>query len=96
MNTAPLRPELQMHAPKYPERNWALIRKDFPILDQVLPQGAPLAYLDNAASSQMPSTVIEAMSTYAKTIHSNVHRGIHTLSQLATDKFEEARALESA
>lgn len=93
MNTAPLRHEFLMNNTENIESNWAIIRRDFPILDQVLPQGAPLAYLDNAASSHMSTKVIDEISKYATTIHSNVHRGIHTLSQLATDKFEEARAL---
>jgi len=98
MNTTDPLPNMPL--PNLPESptenlgtNWELVRKDFPILDQTLPQGAPLTYLDNAASSQMPLRVIEEISSYATSIHSNVHRGIHTLSQLATDKFEEARAL---
>ena len=53
--------------------------------------GKPLAYLDNAASSQRPRAVIEAMSRYYETTHANVHRGVHTLSQEATDLFEGAR-----
>ncbi|MGB7740302.1 MAG: cysteine desulfurase, partial [Steroidobacteraceae bacterium] len=54
-------------------------------------RGLPLAYLDNAASSQRPSTVIDAMSHYYENSHANVHRGVHTLSQEATDLFEGAR-----
>ena len=66
------------------------IRKDFPILSQEL-NGHPLVYLDNAASSQMPVQVAERLDHYHRYEHSNVHRGIHTLSQKATDAFEEAR-----
>src|SRR5512137_100183 len=68
----------------------AAIRKDFPILERTA-HGKPLAYLDNAASSQRPRAVIDAMSKYYETCHANVHRGVHTLSQEATDLFEGAR-----
>ncbi len=54
-------------------------------------RGKPLAYLDNAASSQRPRAVIDAMSRYYENSHANVHRGVHTLSQEATDLFEGAR-----
>lgn len=66
------------------------IRGDFPILHQQV-NGKPLVYLDNAASSQKPLTVIEAMNRYYREIHSNVHRGLHHLSQQATDAYEGAR-----
>jgi cysteine desulfurase/selenocysteine lyase len=66
------------------------IRRDFPVLERVV-RGRPLAYLDNAASSQRPRAVIDAMSRYYETSHANVHRGVHTLSQEATDLFEGAR-----
>lgn len=66
------------------------IRKNFPILERTA-HGKPLAYLDNAASSQRPRAVIDAMSRYYETCHANVHRGVHTLSQEATDQFEGAR-----
>ena len=68
----------------------AAIRRDFPILDQSV-NGKPLVYLDNAASSQRPRAVIEAISSYYERDHANVHRGVHTLSQRATDAFEGAR-----
>ncbi len=68
----------------------ARLRADFPILSREV-NGKPLVYLDNAASSQMPRPVIETWEQYYTTIHSNVHRGVHTLSQLATDAFENAR-----
>ena len=66
------------------------IRADFPILHQEI-NGKPLAYLDNAASSQHPRVVIDSMSNYYERDHANVHRGVHTLSQRATDAFEAAR-----
>ena len=65
-------------------------RKDFPILDQKV-NGYPLVYLDNAATTQKPQVVIDALSDYYLTINSNIHRGVHHLSQVATDRFEEAR-----
>jgi cysteine desulfurase/selenocysteine lyase len=66
------------------------IRKEFPILSVKI-HGRPLIYFDNAASSQKPNTVIKAISTYYETVNSNVHRGVHYLSSLATDHFETAR-----
>ncbi len=66
------------------------IRAEFPIL-QTLVYGNPLVYLDNAATTQKPLSVLEAMDVYYKTINANVHRGVHHLSQVATDAFEEAR-----
>lgn len=66
------------------------IRKDFPVLDQKV-NGHPLVYLDNAASSQMPVQVADRLDHYARHEHANVHRGIHTLSQKATDAYELTR-----
>ena len=68
-----------------------LLRKDFPILDQEI-NGAPLAYLDNAASTQKPKAVIEAIGNYYNKDHSNVHRGVHTLSVRATELYEQSRS----
>ncbi|WP_417589629.1 SufS family cysteine desulfurase [Owenweeksia hongkongensis] len=68
----------------------AKIRADFPILHQEV-NGRPLVYFDNAASTQKPQVVIDAISEYYSTINSNVHRGVHHLSQLATDAFELSR-----
>jgi cysteine desulfurase/selenocysteine lyase len=65
-------------------------RKDFPILD-VTVHGRPLVYLDNAATTQKPTTVIEAMHSYYSEKNSNVHRGVHHLSQVATAMYEAAR-----
>lgn len=70
--------------------NVGAIRRDFPILDQQV-NGKPLVYLDSAASSQRPRAVIDAVSGYYERDHANVHRGVHTLSQRATDAFEGAR-----
>lgn len=66
------------------------VRRDFPVLGRRV-NGRPLCYLDNAASSQRPQSVIDSISRYYETTHANVHRGVHTLSQEATDLFEGAR-----
>jgi cysteine desulfurase / selenocysteine lyase len=66
------------------------IRGDFPTLHQRV-HGHPLAYLDNAATSQKPHAVLEAIEMYYSRDNSNVHRGVHTLSQRATDAYELAR-----
>ncbi|MEE2880701.1 MAG: cysteine desulfurase [Chloroflexota bacterium] len=66
------------------------IRADFPVLDQMI-NGKPLVYLDNAATSQKPQSVIDTLVNYYSTDNANVHRGVHTLSQRATDDYEEAR-----
>ena len=66
------------------------VRRDFPILNQEV-QGCRLAFLDNAASSQRPNAVIDAISQYYREDHANVHRGVHTLSHRATDAYEGAR-----
>ena len=65
-------------------------REDFKILEQEV-NNRPLVYLDNAATTQKPESVINAISEYYRTINSNIHRGVHHLSQLATTRFEEAR-----
>ncbi len=67
-----------------------LARRDFPVLARRI-NGHPLAYLDNAASSQQPAAVIDAVADYARSRHANVHRGVHTLSQEATAMYEGAR-----
>lgn len=66
------------------------IRADFPILARQV-KGKPLVYLDNAASAQKPNAVIDGMAEFARTSYANVHRGLHTLSNEATDAFEAAR-----
>ena len=84
MSTAPLtqttQPLFDVHA----------IRQDFPILSQQV-NGKPLVYLDNGASSQRPEAVLQAMDRYYREMHSNVHRGAHTLGDRATNAFEGAR-----
>lgn len=67
------------------------VRADFPILDQNV-NGRPLVYFDNAATGQTPSKVIESISDYYLEENANIHRGVHYLSQKATDAYEEARA----
>ncbi|MDQ6747846.1 MAG: cysteine desulfurase [Candidatus Dormibacteraeota bacterium] len=67
------------------------VRADFPILDRQVRGGKHLVYLDNAASSQKPKMVIDALSDYYSRYNANVHRGIHTLSEEATDEYEKAR-----
>ncbi|WP_294820320.1 cysteine desulfurase [uncultured Flavobacterium sp.] len=66
------------------------IRADFPILEQKV-NGKPLVYFDNAATSQKPQQVIDAIVKYYSEINANIHRGVHTLSQLATDAYEASR-----
>ncbi len=66
------------------------VRKDFPVLSQTV-NGKPLVYLDNGASSQVPQSVIDRTSKYLSEEHSNIHRGVHYLSQHATTAYEAAR-----
>jgi len=66
------------------------IRKDFPILQRTV-NGKPLVYFDNAATSQTPKVVIDAIVNYYTNYNANIHRGVHTLSQEATDLYEQAR-----
>ncbi len=70
--------------------DWAALREDFPILRQKV-HGHPLVYLDNAATSQKPRVVLEAMDRFYRNDNSNVHRGIHELSRRSTVAFEGAR-----
>src|SRR5947207_14311534 len=71
--------------------DWKTLRKDFPVLDQKV-HGQPLIYFDNAATSQKPRAVIDALRNYYERDNANVHRGIHQLSNRATTAFEAARA----
>ncbi len=68
------------------------IRQDFPILEEKI-YGKPLVYLDNGATSQRPLPVIEKMTEYYLKYNSNVHRGVHYLSNVCTDANEEARRI---
>lgn len=70
--------------------NVSKIRQDFPILKRKI-HGKPLVYLDNAATSQKPRQVIEAISKYYSNYNANIHRGVHTLAEEATEKYEKAR-----
>lgn len=70
--------------------NWETIRAKFPVLQQEV-NGKPLVYLDNGASSQMPQVVIDRLNDYHSNEHANIHRGIHSLSQKATDAYEATR-----
>ena len=67
------------------------IREDFPILSRKVHCDKPLVYLDNAATSQKPRSVIDALSHYYEHYNANIHRGIHALSEQASDEFEDAR-----
>ena len=78
--------ENTMEVPLYVER----VRKDFPLLHQRV-HGKPLVYLDNAATTQKPQSVIDALTRYYTAENANVHRGIHTLSEQATQAYEGAR-----
>ncbi|MDR9424283.1 MAG: aminotransferase class V-fold PLP-dependent enzyme, partial [Marinobacter sp.] len=76
----------------FPTFDVAAIRQEFPILAQEI-HGKPLVYLDNGASSQKPVCVLDAMDRYYREMHSNVHRGAHTLGDRATAAFEGAREI---
>lgn len=84
------RSTLETPAPA-PVRDWAALRADFPVLHQTV-HGHPLVYLDNAATSQKPRVVIDALRRYYEQDNANVHRGIHELSNRATAAYEGARA----
>ena len=71
-------------------KNIESLRNDFPILNTSI-NGNKLIYFDNAATSQTPNCVIDSISDYYKTLNSNIHRGVHKLSQLATEKYENSR-----
>ena len=66
------------------------VREDFPILDRKV-NGKPLVYFENAATSQKPQVMIDALVDYYSNYNANIHRGVHTLSQEATNAYEEAR-----
>jgi len=67
-----------------------LIRKDFPILHRTI-HGNPLAFLDNAASTQKPQVVIDTLSEFYQSQNANIHRGVYYLSQIATNAYEKSR-----
>ena len=67
-----------------------ILRRDFPILDQIV-NDEPLVYLDNAATTQKPTQILEAIAAYYEKDNANVHRGVHTLAERATAAYEAAR-----
>ena len=75
-----------------PTLDVAALRADFPILKQRI-HGKPLVYLDNAATTQKPQEVLDRLTRYYVEENANVHRGVHLLSERATNGFEHARAL---
>jgi len=84
-------PASSLSTPTTPEQpNWEILRRDFPVLDQQV-HGYPLVYFDNAATSQKPRAVLDALRRYYEHDNANVHRGIHELSNRATAGFEAAR-----
>jgi cysteine desulfurase / selenocysteine lyase len=84
-------PESDTPAPRLlDEPTLAAVRRQFPILDQQV-EGRPLAYLDNAATTQKPQAVLDALLHYYQHDNANIHRGVHTLSQRATAAYEQAR-----
>jgi cysteine desulfurase / selenocysteine lyase len=87
MSTATKPPHVIQAAPAFDVER---VRKDFPILHQKV-HGKPLVYLDNAATTQKPLAVIEAIANYYRHDNSNIHRGVHTLSERATEAYEKVR-----
>ena len=79
----------ERHVPHL-KRDFAALRKDFPALQQLV-HGKPLAYLDNAASGQTPQSVQDVVAEQQRLHHSNVHRGVHQLSERSTAAYEGAR-----
>ncbi len=71
--------------------DWTKIRADFPILSRTV-HGKPLVYLDSTATSQKPQGVLDAMEDYYRTTNANIHRGVYEMSEVATDRYEKARA----
>ena len=89
MNALQTAPKVQA-VPAAPGLDVERIRADFPIL-KLQVNGKPLVYLDNAASSQMPQQVIDRLVRYQATQHANINRAVHTLSEIATNEYEQAR-----
>src|SRR5947199_7378520 len=79
-----------MHKSAASTLDWKTIREDFPILREQA-HGHPLIYFDNAATSQKPRAVVEALRNFYEHDNANVHRGLHTLSSRATEAYEKAR-----
>jgi cysteine desulfurase/selenocysteine lyase len=83
--------ETVKRTPRQKMPDWSKFRDDFPILDQEV-HGRPLIYFDNAATTQKPRAVLDALRHYYESDNANVHRGIHELSNRATAAFEAARS----
>ncbi|MEY2550976.1 MAG: cysteine desulfurase / selenocysteine lyase, partial [Verrucomicrobiota bacterium] len=79
-----------MHQIAQRPADWDVVRREFPILDQQV-HGQPLIYFDNAATTQKPAAVLEALRRYYERDNANVHRGLHELSSRATEAYEGAR-----
>ena len=92
MSTSVLMPRVRCGAIGESEFDVERVRRDFPILLESV-HGRPLVYLDNAATSQKPDAVIEAIADYYRHDNANIHRGVHLLSQRATGRYEKARRL---
>src|SRR6516165_543871 len=86
---------VQTAIPEPARMNWSALRADFPVLDQKV-HGQPLIYFDNAATTQKPRPVLDALRHYYERDNANVHRGIHELSNRATTAFEAARTRAAA
>src|SRR5437764_1087569 len=80
----------ELLAPEAPSFDVERVRADFPILRQTV-RGKPLVYLDNAATSQKPQAVLDALQRYYTSQNANIHRGVHALSEQATEAHEAAR-----
>jgi cysteine desulfurase/selenocysteine lyase len=91
MTTAARRIDSPPHSAAVPI-DVARVRADFPILETMV-HGKPLVYLDNAATSQKPRAVIDAIMRYYQGTNANVHRGVHYLSEAATEDYEGARKI---
>ncbi|MGH7561404.1 MAG: aminotransferase class V-fold PLP-dependent enzyme [Gemmatimonadales bacterium] len=92
--SAPAVPRPPSRSPGHGTGAWnvAAVRQDFPILAREV-RGRPLVYLDNAATAQKPRPVIDAITRYYETFNANVHRGVHWLSEAATEEYDRVRAL---
>ena len=84
------RPARAASAAAVPSFDVERVRRDFPVLQQLV-HGKPLAYLDNAATTQKPQAVIDAITAYYSGYNANVHRGVHQLSERATEAYDGAR-----
>src|SRR3990170_1233470 len=92
MSPVTIIPPHELRTGRAPGWDVARVRADFPILAREV-RGHPLVYLDNAATAQKPVAVLEAMDRYYRDINSNVHRGVHSLSEAATNAYEQVRRL---